>query len=114
MLARCRALGYFGGTPLISCQRGVFGARALDAVAKAPTTAQWLVVAAVPVTSVDVTVADALSDLDNSLRDAGVKLCFAELKDLVKLKRFGLFDQIGEEFFFGTIGAAVDAYQSSQ
>jgi hypothetical protein len=45
-----------------------------------------------------------------------VKLCFAELKDPVKdkLKRFGLFNQIGEEFFFATIGAAVDAYQSSR
>ena len=52
-------------------------------------------------TSVDVTAADALSELNETLRHAGTKLCFAELKDPVKdkLKRFGLFDQIGEEFF---------------
>jgi hypothetical protein len=54
--------------------------------------------------------------LDTALRDAGVKLCFAELKDPVKdkLKRFGLFDQIGEVFFFATIGAAVDAFQNQR
>jgi MFS superfamily sulfate permease-like transporter len=61
---------------------------------------------------VDVTAADALSELDKSLREAGVKLCFAELKDPVKdkLKRFGLFAQIGEAFFFPTIGSAVSNY----
>jgi hypothetical protein len=30
-----------------------------------------------------------------------------------KLKRFGLFERIGEAFFFATIGAAVDAYQAA-
>ena len=42
----------------------------------------------------------------------GIKLCFAELKDPVKdkLKRFGVFAQIGEAFFFPTIGAAVNHY----
>jgi hypothetical protein len=45
-----------------------------------------------------------------------VKLCFAELKDPVKdkLKRFGLFDQIGEGYFFATIGAAVDEFQTNR
>jgi hypothetical protein len=43
---------------------------------------------------------------------AGIELCFAELKDPVKdkLKRFGLFSQIGDEFFFPTIEAAVRKY----
>jgi len=63
---------------------------------------------------VDVTAADVLSELNEALRDMGVTLAFAELKDPVKdkLKRFGIFDQFGEEFFFATIGAAVDAYDS--
>ena len=75
---------------------------------------RWLVVAAEPVTSVDVTAADALAELDESLHGAGVKLCFAELKDPVKdkLKRFGLFDRFGEDVLFPTIGAAVDAFQA--
>jgi len=63
---------------------------------------------------VDVTAADVLSELNEALRDMGVTLAFAELKDPVKdkLKRFGIFDQFGEEFFFATICAAVDAYDS--
>jgi MFS superfamily sulfate permease-like transporter len=99
--------------PLFFANAELFRQRVLDAVATAPTAVRWLIVAAEPVTSVDVTAADSLSDLDKTLGDAHVKLCFAELKDPVKdkLKRFGLFNQIGEEFFFATIGAAVDAYQ---
>ena len=74
---------------------------------------EWLVVAAEPVTSVDVTAADALSELNETLRRAGTRLCFAELKDPVKdkLKRFGLFDQIGEQSFFATIDAVADEYE---
>jgi MFS superfamily sulfate permease-like transporter len=100
--------------PLFFANAEFFRDRALEAVAKAPSAVRWLVVAAEPVTSVDVTAADALSDLDETLRSGGTKLCFAELKDPVKdkLKRFGLFNQIGEGFFFPTIGAAVDAYRS--
>ena len=75
---------------------------------------RWLVVAAEPVTSVDVTAADAVGELDKTLHTAGIELCF-ELKDPVKdkLKRFGLFGQIGESFFFPTIGAAVSSYLGS-
>ncbi len=60
------------------------------------------------------TAADALVELDEALGGQGAKLCFAELKDPVKdkLKRFGLFDRIGEDFFFATVGAAVDAFQA--
>jgi MFS superfamily sulfate permease-like transporter len=64
------------------------------------------------VTSVDVTAADALSELDEELHNAGIELCFAEMKDPVKdkLKRFGLFDRFGEKTFFATIEEAVGAY----
>ena len=63
-----------------------------------PLTVRWFVVAAEPVTSVDVTAADVLAELDETLQAEGIELCFAELKDPVKdkLKRFGLFAQIGE------------------
>ena len=102
--------------PLFFANAELFKDRALDAAARAPTVARWLVVAAEPVTSVDVTAADALSELEEMLRHAGTRLCFAELKDPVKdkLKRFGLFNQIGEQFFFATIGAAVDEYQQAR
>ena len=78
----------------------------------APTPVRWLVVAAERVTSMDITAADILEELDQILRAAGIELCFAKLKDLAKdkLKRFGLFAQLGEELFFPTIGSAVKSY----
>jgi hypothetical protein len=42
----------------------------------------------------------------------GIEFCFADLKAPVedKLKRFGFFAQLGEQYFFLTIGAAVSRY----
>jgi MFS superfamily sulfate permease-like transporter len=98
--------------PLFFANAELFHNRVLDAVAASPTPVRWVVVAAEPVTSVDVTAADMLTELDDALHKAGVELCFAEMKDPVKdkLKRFGLFVRIGENQFFATIGEAVSAY----
>ena len=98
--------------PLFFANAELFKERVLDLAAAAAAPVRWFVVAAEPITSVDVTAADALGELEKTLSEAGVKLCFAELKDPVKdkLKRFGLFEQIGEKFFFPTIGSAVSNY----
>jgi len=101
--------------PLFFANAELFNRCVMDAVKRSPTRVQWVVVAAEPVTSVDVTAADALAELDQTLHDTGVELCFAEMKDPVtdKLKRFGLFSSLGEKAFFPTVGAAVRAYLSS-
>jgi MFS superfamily sulfate permease-like transporter len=98
--------------PLFFANAEFFKERVLDAVAKSPTPVRWLVVTAEPVTSVDVTACDAIAELDEALHAQGIVFCFAELKDPVKdkLKRFGLFAQFGENYFFPTIGAAVSSY----
>jgi len=98
--------------PLFFANAELFKERALDAVARSPSPVRWLVVAAEPVTSVDVTATDVLAELDEMLHSAGTELCFAELKDPVKdkLKRFGLFSVIGEKYFFPTIEASVRSY----
>lgn len=98
--------------PLFFANAELFNERVLDAVATSPTPVRWLVVAAEPVTSVDVTSADVLAELDDTLHAAGIKLCVAEMKDPVKdkLKRFGLFARFGETAFFPTIDDAVDSY----
>jgi high affinity sulfate transporter 1 len=98
--------------PLFFANAEFFKERVLDAVAKSPTPVRWLVVAAEPVTSVDVSAGDTVAELDEALHAQGIELCFAELKDPVKdkLKRFGLFSQLGEQYFFPTIGAAVSSY----
>lgn len=98
--------------PLFFANAELFEERVLAAVAASPTKARRLVVAAEPVTSVDVTAADMLEELDEKLEKAGVEFCFAELKDPVKdkLRRFGLYERFGDDGFFPTVGSAVDAY----
>jgi high affinity sulfate transporter 1 len=102
--------------PLFFANAEFFKERVLDAVTKSPTPVRWLVVAAEPVTSVDVTAGDTLAELDKALHAQGIELCFAELKDPVKdkLKKFGLLAQLGENNFFPTIGAAVSGYLEIQ
>jgi len=101
--------------PLFFANAELFHERVQDAVAASPTPVRWVVVAAEPVTSVDVTAADAVGELDDTLHAAGIQLCFAEMKDPVKdkLKRFGLYARFGEHTFFATLGEAVDAYLSA-
>jgi high affinity sulfate transporter 1 len=101
--------------PLFFANAELFKERVIEAAESAPTPARWLVVAAEPVTSIDVTAADVLVELDEALRAKGIELSFAELKDPVKdkLRRFGLLAHFGDGVFFATIEAAVDGYLSS-
>lgn len=99
--------------PLFFANAELFRQRVLEAVAQSPTPVRRVVVAAEPVTSIDVTSADVLAELAEALRESGIELHFAEMKDPVKdkLKRFELFERLGgEAVFHPTVGAAVDAY----
>ena len=98
--------------PLFFANAETFHEHVLQSVADAPTRTRWVVVAAEPVTDIDITAADALAELDRELQDAGIELCFAEMKDPVKdrLKRYGIFTKLGVENFFPTLGQAVDRY----
>jgi high affinity sulfate transporter 1 len=98
--------------PLFFANAELFSERVLDAVAHSPARVHAVVVAAEPVTSVDVTAADVVCELEETLRTAGIRLSFAEMKDPVKdkLKRFGLFTRFGEANFFATLDEAVNAY----
>jgi len=102
--------------PLFFANAELFQQRVLEAVAASPTRIKRVLITAEPVTSVDVTSADMLLELEEKLRASGIELRFAEMKDPVKdkLKRFGLFDRLGAESFYPTIGAAVDAYLEEQ
>jgi MFS superfamily sulfate permease-like transporter len=98
--------------PLFFANAELFGDRIRDAIAASPTPVRRIVVAAEPVTSVDVTSSDSLSELMQSLNGHGIELRFAEMKDPVKdkLRRFGLFSQLGEASFYPTLGSAVSDY----
>ncbi|MDM0015393.1 SulP family inorganic anion transporter [Variovorax sp. J22P168] len=98
--------------PLFFANSELFHERVLDAVAASPTPVRRLVVAAEPITNVDVTAADMLAELGDTLRASGIEFVFAELKDPVKdkLRRFGLVARLGEKTFFPTIEVAVSGY----
>jgi MFS superfamily sulfate permease-like transporter len=98
--------------PLFFANAELFRERVLEAVAQSPKPVRRIVVTAEPVTSIDVTSADMLAELEDTLRASGVELRFAEMKDPVKdkLRRFELFERFGAASFHPTVGAAVDAY----
>ncbi len=98
--------------PLFFANAELFHARVLEAIAQSPTPVRRIIVSAEPVTSIDVTSADMLAELAKTLRESGIELHFAEMKDPVKdkLKRFELFGRLGAANFHPTLGAAVDAY----
>jgi MFS superfamily sulfate permease-like transporter len=101
--------------PLFFANAEFFHDRVLDAVSRSKTPVRRLVVTAEPVTSIDVTAADAIVELDDELRAAGIEMCFAEMKDPVtdKLKRFGIFARFGEKRFFDTVEEAVSSFIST-
>ncbi|HEF4742763.1 TPA: sulfate permease [Burkholderia multivorans] len=101
--------------PLFFANAEIFHERVLTAAREAPTHTRWVAIAAEPVTDIDVTAADMLARLDGELHDADVQLCFAELKGPVKdsLKRYGLYERIGEDHFMPTLGETVSAYLKS-
>jgi high affinity sulfate transporter 1 len=74
---------------------------------------RWIVIAAEPITDVDTTASDMLSDLDQELNAAGISLVFAELKDPVraKLERYELIGPLDPDHFFTTLDAAVEAFR---
>ncbi len=100
--------------PLFFANAELFHQTVLEAIEESPTEVQRIVITAEPVTSIDVTSADMLGLLERQLKESGIELHFAEMKDPVldKLKRFELFGRFGERSFHPTIGAAVDAYLS--
>ncbi len=82
-------------------------------LAKAEPKPTWILIAAEPVTDVDTTASDVLTDLDEELNARGISLVFAELKDPVrcKIERYGLTRTIDPRHFFPTITAAVAAFR---
>jgi high affinity sulfate transporter 1 len=98
--------------PLFFANAELFQERVLQAVTDSPTPVRRIIVAAEPVTSIDVSSADILAELEQTLRESRIELHFAEMKDPVKdkLRRFELLEHFGPGVFHPTVGAAVDDY----
>jgi MFS superfamily sulfate permease-like transporter len=98
--------------PLFFANAGYFRRRVHYLVDEATQPVRWVVVAAEPITDIDTTAADTLRQLLGELRQQQVTLAFAEMKGPVKdrLRIYDLFDAVGPDRFFPTIGTAVDGY----
>ena len=71
-----------------------------------------LVIAGEPITDIDTTGAESLRDLLEDLAADHVTIAFAEIKGPVKdrLRSYGVYEVIGRESFFSTVGHAVTEY----
>jgi high affinity sulfate transporter 1 len=96
--------------PIFFANAGMFRER-VGALARSGGV-RWIVVAAEPVTDIDVTGGEIVGALNEELEAVGVELAFAELKDPVRerLRRYGVEEAIGADRIFPTIGVAVAAY----
>jgi high affinity sulfate transporter 1 len=98
--------------PLFFANADFFRAH-VRALARAAGTRR-IVVAAEPITDIDATAGETLRALHDELAAEGVELAFAELKDPVRdrLRHYGIYELIGDNRFFPTVGVAVSAYLS--
>ena len=101
--------------PLFFANAESFKEQVLEEASRPAAPVRWFVVAAEPVTGIDITAADVLAELELALRERGIRLCFAELKDPIKdkLRKLELLASLDEAKFFPTVEAAVDSYKSS-
>jgi high affinity sulfate transporter 1 len=102
--------------PLFFANATLFRDMVRRRLAETSPAARWVLLAAEPITDVDTTAADMLTDLDLELNAKGVHLAFAGLKDPVKetVVRYGLLETIDRRRFFPTLEVAVEAFDQEQ
>jgi high affinity sulfate transporter 1 len=98
--------------PLFFANAELFARRVTDAVRARDDPTRWVIVAAEPMTDIDTTAAEILELLLDDLDARNVELAFAELKGPVKdrLRSYALYDRIGDDRFYPTLGTAIDGY----
>lgn len=103
--------------PLFFANANIFADHLRRAISRSATEVEWVIVAAEPITDIDVTAADVLDALRDELRADGTKLCFAEMKGPVKdrLRKYGMFHRFHDTApFFVTVDEAVEHYVASR
>ena len=72
---------------------------------------RWIVLQCEAVTDIDVTAAEVLEQLDRELNTLGVHVAFVELRTRLHtlVYRYGLFDTLDRDHFYGSIAEALDA-----
>jgi high affinity sulfate transporter 1 len=102
-------LMYRWDAPLFFANADLFRDRVRALIAGWGEPVRTLLVAAEPITDIDWTAAEMLEELLDELEASGVRLVLAELKGPVKdrLRAYGLYERIGDDGFFPTVGSAV-------
>ncbi len=98
--------------PLFFANAQFFCDEVKTAIATRHESITWVVLAAEPITDIDTSAAEAFDQLLDDLEVESVQLVFAELKGPVKdrLRTYALYERLGDERFFATVGAAVHGY----
>ena len=100
--------------PLCFANAEHFRSRALAAVAAETSPVQWFVLNAEAIVEIDITAADVLLELQQTLTEQGIVVGFARVKqDLYRqLQRAGVVAGVGEDRFFPTLPTAVAAFHA--
>jgi high affinity sulfate transporter 1 len=98
--------------PIFFANAGHFERELADVLRSAEGPVRWVVLAAEPVTDIDTTASELLGDILDEFDRRGIELVFAELKGPVKdrLRTYGLYDRIGDDHFYPTLGRATSSY----
>lgn len=103
--------------PLFFANAEIFAEHVGRAITGSRSPVRCIVIAAEPVTDIDVTAAEVLASLHQALKNDGIQLWFAEMKGPAKdrLRRYGLYDTLGSDAsFFATVGEAVDRFRAQR
>jgi len=84
-------------------------------IAKEKKPVHWVLVDATTINIMDSTSVERLLELQTSLKEQGILMAFAHVRDRVKDKMIlaGLVDKIGEEYFFETLSDGVSDFQEN-
>jgi high affinity sulfate transporter 1 len=98
--------------PLFFANANLFRNRVRALVAAEAVLPTWVLVAGEPITDIDVTAAEMLSDLDDELQASGIWLAFAEMPSSVRdwMERSGVIQAGDAPRVFATVHEGVDAY----
>jgi high affinity sulfate transporter 1 len=98
--------------PLFFANAAYFEEMLGQAIDDEPTPVRRVVIAAESMIDIDSTGSEILGQLLDDLDVRGIEFAFAELKGPIKdrLRRYGLYDRIGDDFFYPTLGSAVSAF----
>ena len=100
--------------PLFFANAGIFRQQIRHLVHTQKPT--WLVLQCEAMTDIDVTAADMLERLDTELNEAGVHVCFVEMRSRLQdlVLRYGLFKTLDRDHFYNSIRKALAAIDSGE